>query len=119
MNRNLWFLNIEYWLPRYVYHTKQFFNDNRYYELKVKSWDFLSHFQVFGYQIKYCVMFDKKYDWSLLATQTQAHKKERQKSINFNNQSKIFARSAQFLHISLLSLRDYDVKTSNFTLCGG
>ena len=33
----------------------------RYNELKVKCWDFLSHFQVFGYQMKYSVMFDKKY----------------------------------------------------------
>ena len=112
----------EYWILMSkvcISQLNSFSTITRYNELKVKSWDFLFHFQVLGYQMKYCVMFDKKYGWSLLATQTQAHKKERQKSINFNNQSKIFARSAQFLHISLLSLHDYDVKTRNFTLYRG
>ena len=117
MNRfyDFWILNTDF---QGMYITLNSFSTmTRYNELKAESWDFLSQFRVFGYdQMKDCVMLDKKYGWSLLATQTQAHKKERQNSINFNNQSKLFARSAQFLHISLLSLHDYDVKTPNLTL---
>ena len=45
--------------------------------------------------------------------------RERKKAIGLDKQNNNFARASGFLHISLPSLNDYNVKLPNFTFCRG